>query len=77
MRIELDNVVPGPFRELAELDSEIWGTQAVFDRPGFYQNLGTLGPRQNHIRTHHLRSASRLCGDPEHPREPGGRHCRR
>ena len=37
MRIELNNVVPGAFRELAELDSEIWGTQVVFDRPGFYQ----------------------------------------
>ena len=37
MRIELNNVIPGPFREFAELDSEIWGTQVVFDRPGFYQ----------------------------------------
>ena len=37
MRIESDNVVPSPFRERAELDSEIWGTQAVFDSPGFYQ----------------------------------------
>jgi putative ABC transport system ATP-binding protein len=37
MRIELDNVVPNPFRERAELDSEIWGRQAVFERPGFYQ----------------------------------------
>ena len=37
MCIKLDNVVPGPFRDRPELDSEIWGRQAVFDRPGFYQ----------------------------------------
>lgn len=37
MRIELDNIVPDPFRERAELDSEVWGAKAAFDRPGFYQ----------------------------------------
>ena len=37
MRIELDNVIPDPIRERAELESEIWGTQTVFDSPGFYQ----------------------------------------
>jgi putative ABC transport system ATP-binding protein len=35
--IELDMVIPGPLRECPKLDSEIWGTQLVFDEPAFYQ----------------------------------------
>ena len=43
MRLELDNVIPAPLREHARLDSEIWGRQASFDRPGFYQILAPSG----------------------------------